>query len=446
MVKWMDPSQRRLLLLPNGFEMKQLTAAGERTPLIRRASASSSDSETLSPTTVNKYGRSTFGQTLFNCVAMLVGIGLLSVPLAFAYAGWLAGTVIILSYGFLSCYTAKILGRMILSDTSLRCYSDIGRKAFGPWCTPMITLMFCLELFAVSVLLVTLYADSLHSLLPQFSTDTYKLWSIVLILPTVFLPLSLLSYSSILGILSTILIIFVILVDGLSKYTAPGSLWSPAETSLGISSWTNLGIAFGLFVAGFGCHPLIPSLAQDMVEPHRFEQMLNIAFAIATFIYSLLAVVGYLMFGNSVSEEISMDLLKIGEYNKPLNHLALWMLVLSPLSKFALTTQPLTATLEILLRIDEPRSNEEINKMSGPQASRENVKRALRIVQRICVTLLSVLIEILAFLGCSSAFMLCVIGPLAANASILGRCGVVDGSIMVLALIMAVWGTVALFL
>jgi vesicular inhibitory amino acid transporter len=92
--------------------------------------------------------------------------------------------------------------------------------------------------------------------------------------------------------------------------------------------------------------------------------------------------------------------------------------------------------------------------MSGPQASRENVKRALRIVQRICVTLLSVLMsilvpgfsEILAFLGCSSAFMLCVIGPLAANASILGRCGVVDGSIMVLALIMAVWGTVALFL
>jgi vesicular inhibitory amino acid transporter len=99
------------------------SAAGERTPLIRRASASSSDSETLSPTTVNKYGRSTFGQTvfsplkaglsctnelffqLFNCVAMLVGIGLLSVPLAFAYAGWLAGTVIILSYGFLSCYT-----------------------------------------------------------------------------------------------------------------------------------------------------------------------------------------------------------------------------------------------------------------------------------------------------------------------------------------------------
>ncbi|KAJ6574808.1 transmembrane amino acid transporter protein-domain-containing protein [Mycena capillaripes] len=423
----------------------------ERSPLICPPSTASSSASKI--IAVNKHGRSTFGQTLFNCVAMLVGIGLLSVPLAFAYTGWLAGTAIIISYGFISCYTAKFLGRMILSDTSLRCYSDIARKAFGPWSTPLVSLMFCLELFAVSVLLVTLYADSLHSLLPQFSADTYKLWSLIIILPTVFLPLSLLSYSSILGIMSTVLIIIVILVDGLSKYTAPGSLWSPAETSFNVSSWSNLGIAFGLFIAGFGCHPLIPSLAQDMIEPHKFERMVNIAFGIATFIYSLMAGVGYLMFGNSVSEEISMDLLKIGDYNKPLNYFALGMLVLSPLSKFALTTQPLTFTLEILLRIDPLRESSEM-KMSGPQTSRENVKQTLRVVQRICITLLSVMMsvlvpgfsEILAFLGVSSVFMLCVIGPLAANASLSGRCTVFDGSIIVLALLMAVWGTVALFL
>ncbi|KAJ7666414.1 transmembrane amino acid transporter protein-domain-containing protein [Mycena rosella] len=389
---------------------------------------------------------------------MLVGIGLLSVPLAFAHAGWVMGTVLILSYGFISCYTAKILGRIILSDTSLRCYPDVGRKAFGPWSTPMISLLFCLELFAVSVLLVTLYADSLHSLLPRFSSDTYKLWSLVILLLTVFLPLSLLSYSSILGIASTVLIISVILVDGLTKHTTPGSLWSPAETSVGINSWDNLGIAFGLFIAGFGCHPLIPSLTRDMIEPHKFERMINLAFTIATSVYALLAVAGYLMFGNAVSGEISMDLLKTSGYNKPLNHLALWMLVLSPLSKFALTTQPLTATLEILLRIDVPRplstESEETGKLTGAQASRENVKRGLRTVQRICVALLSVMMsilvpgfsEILAFLGCSSAFLLCVIGPLAAKTSISGSCGVLDGMVIAFAFIMAIWGTIALLL
>ncbi|KAJ7130062.1 transmembrane amino acid transporter protein-domain-containing protein [Mycena crocata] len=386
---------------------------------------------------------------------MLVGIGLLSVPLAFAHAGWVMGTVLIFSYGFMSCYSAKILGRIILSDTTLRCYSDIARKAFGSWATPITGFMFCFELFAVSVLLVTLYADSLHAVLPQVSSNTYKLWSLVLILPTVFLPLRLLSYSSILGILSTILILFVIFVDGLSKHTAPGSLWSPAETSLSVSSWSNLGISFGLFIAGFGCHPLIPSLARDMIEPQKFERMINISFTIVTCVYALLAVAGYLMFGNAVSGEISTDLLRTGGYSKPLNHLALWMLVLSPLSKFALTTQPLTATLEILLGIDAPRpsSNEEMGKVSHALTFRKNIKRGLRILQRICVTLLSVMMsvlvpefsETLAFLGCSSAFMLCIIGPIAAKASITGKCGMIDRGIMVLSMAMAIWGTTALF-
>lgn len=67
-------------------------------------------------------GKSTYGQTvsrrknyllqeifnigqLFNCIAVLLGIGMLSEPLAFAYAGWLWGTVLIIFFGFVTCYT-----------------------------------------------------------------------------------------------------------------------------------------------------------------------------------------------------------------------------------------------------------------------------------------------------------------------------------------------------
>lgn len=45
--------------------------------------------------------------------------------------------------------SAKVLGRIILSDPRIRSYSDIGRKAFGPVATLVISFMFCLELFAV---------------------------------------------------------------------------------------------------------------------------------------------------------------------------------------------------------------------------------------------------------------------------------------------------------
>lgn len=69
-------------------------------------------------------GQSTFGQTvchfqvivpmflcsshaaqLFNSIAILLGIGMLSEPLAFAHAGWIGGSILILFYGFLTCYT-----------------------------------------------------------------------------------------------------------------------------------------------------------------------------------------------------------------------------------------------------------------------------------------------------------------------------------------------------
>lgn len=70
------------------------------------------------------------------------------------------------------------------------------------------------------------------------------------LIPTVFLPLSLLSYASILGILSIVLLVAVILIDGFSKKDAPGSLWSPAETYVGVDNISHLGLAFGLFMAG----------------------------------------------------------------------------------------------------------------------------------------------------------------------------------------------------
>ncbi|KAJ7030117.1 transmembrane amino acid transporter protein-domain-containing protein [Mycena alexandri] len=420
---------------------------GRSAALRRRSSAASARSMKH-----NYGGQSTFGQTLFNSIAILLGIGMLSEPLALAYAGWGTGLVLIVFYGYISCYTAKILAGIILSDPRLRSYADIGRKAFGPRSTLVISILFCLELFAVSVILVTLYADSLHSLIPRYSSDTYKLWGILILIPTVFLPLSLLSYTSILGILSTILVVLVVLIDGVSKTEAPGSMWDPAPTSLGIDSYNHLGIAFGLFMAGFSGHAVIPSLARDMVDPSQFSTMINWAFIVATSIYTLIACAGYRMFGNAVSAEISVDLLATPGYNARLNRAALWMLVISPLSKFALTTQPLNTAIQILLGIDDRALGAPEDRAA--KLRRVSVKKVLRGAGlRVGVTLASVAVSVvvpefsaaMAFLGSFSAFALCVIGPIAAKIALERRCGVFDAFVVGVAGGMAVWGTGAAF-
>lgn len=42
-----------------------------------------------------------------------------------------------------------------------------------------------------------------------------------------------------------------------------------------------------------------------MIDPSRFDEMIDWAFVIATGIYGLLGVTGYVMFGNAVSDEVS---------------------------------------------------------------------------------------------------------------------------------------------
>ncbi|KAF9478044.1 hypothetical protein BDN70DRAFT_809596 [Pholiota conissans] len=425
-------------------------------PLSRRRFSSGSAATSAS---VIRGGQSTFGQTLFNSIAILLGVGMLSEPLAFAYAGWGIGTFLIFSYGFMSCYTAKILARIILSDHRLRSYSDIGRKAFGPKITPLISAMFCLELFTVCVILVTLYGDSLHALLPRYPSNVFKGWGNILLIPTVFLPLSLLSYTSIIGIISTVLMVIVIFVDGFTKTESPGSLWKPAHTKFGVTSYGELGVAFGLFMAGFSGHAVIPSLARDMSNPTRFNTMINWAFIVATFIYSMIGYAGYLMFGNDISDEISMDLLRTPGYNPLLNQICLWMLVLSPLSKFALNTQPLHATIEILLGIDKHISSPEdlADKPDGLSiasiwASWDR-KRILRVAQRVLLTgaivMVSILVpdfsSVMAILGSFSAFMLSIVGPVLAKVMIERHCSIFDGVIIVIGIVMAAWGTLAAF-
>ena len=126
------------------------------------------------------------------------------------------------------------------------------------------------------------------------------------VLPTTLLPLHLLSLPSLLSTISTFLLVLVILLDGLIKTSAPGSIIHPSPTSFGPelkdANWLG---GIGLVLAGFGGHAVVPSLARDMRNPHHFDQVINKAFAIAAGVSFVAGAAGYLMIGNTVSDEVS---------------------------------------------------------------------------------------------------------------------------------------------
>lgn len=45
-----------------------------------------------------------------------------------------------------------------------------------------------------------------------------------------------------------------------------------------------------------------------MIDPSQFDNMIEWAFAIATLIYTVIGVTGYLMFGNNISDEVDCPL------------------------------------------------------------------------------------------------------------------------------------------
>lgn len=77
--------------------------------------------------------------------------------------------------------------------------------------------------------------------------------------PTTFIPLRFLSITSLLGIVSSVSLIFVLIADGTIKTTSPGSLWVVMPTSLS-PHWERLPLCFGLYMSGFSGHAIIPSI------------------------------------------------------------------------------------------------------------------------------------------------------------------------------------------
>lgn len=147
-------------------------------------------------------GQSTLPQTVFNSVNVLIGVGLLSLPLGLKYSGWLVGMVFLCSCAIVTKYTASILAKCLTTDDSLITFTDLAYVAFGTKGRVITSILFCLELVGASVTLVILFADSLDAIIPGWGGLEWKIVCGLIIIPLNSVPLRFLSFSSVLGIMS----------------------------------------------------------------------------------------------------------------------------------------------------------------------------------------------------------------------------------------------------
>lgn len=214
-------------------------------------------------------GQSTLPQTVFNSVNVLVGVGLLSIPLGFRYSGWLIAMIFFFFSAAVTRYTASILAKCLDVNQSLVTFADIAYIAFGTNSRIATSIIFFFELIATCVALVVLFADSLDALIPGWGGVEWKILCGIILIPLSFVPLRYLSFTSVLGIFccfgsnaspvflflwtsdvlnDVFLVVALVFVDGLIKPHTPGSLREPAKTYIFPTRWSTLPLSFGLLM------------------------------------------------------------------------------------------------------------------------------------------------------------------------------------------------------
>lgn len=147
-------------------------------------------------------GQSTLPQTILNSTNVLIGVGLLSLPMGLKYSGLLCGMILLLLSALVTSYTAKLLAKCMDRDHSLLSFADVAYASYGRKANIATSILFTMELLAACVALIVLFADSLNSLIPAVGVNEWKILCGLLLIPLNFIPLRLLSFTSILGIIS----------------------------------------------------------------------------------------------------------------------------------------------------------------------------------------------------------------------------------------------------
>lgn len=372
-------------------------------------------------------GESTVPQTIFNSVNVLIGVGILALPLGIRLSGWVLGLAFLLLAALSTNYTAKLLARCLDTNSGATTYGDIAFLAFGTAGRNMVEALFILELTAANVALVILFADTMNSLIPSVPILTFKCIIALGMIPLNFAPFKILSVTSILGIMCCLGILMIVLVDGFLKPTSPGSLREVAVTYAFPQNWRTVPLSLGLFMAPWGGHSVFPAIYKDMRHPQKYTRALTYTYIFTYGLDLAMAVLGYLMFGDFVRDEVTINLLKSDAYPHALNVLTVVLISIIPITKIPLTNRPMTDTINKKFLIDlrqmEPKARRHSEKSWKHSLARGFIACSANVFQLAISILMPDFDSIMGLMGSALCFSICIILPVMFYLTIFSREG-----------------------
>ncbi|XP_078444789.1 amino acid transporter AVT1I-like [Wolffia australiana] len=290
-------------------------------------------------------GEASFVRTCFNGVNALSGVGILSIPYALSEGGWLSLAMLIV-FAAACCYTGLLLQRCMDGGHHLQSYPDIGELAFGSSGRVTVSVFIYLELYLVCTGFLILEGDNLDKLFPNASLSLGKtkiegkqlftLLAGIAILPVSWLrSLGALAFVSFGGVLASVILIGCVFyagaMDGVG-FSERGRLFNPGglPTSLGLYAFCYCG------------HAVFPTLLNSMKDRTKFPTVLSVCFLVCTLCYSSMAVIGYLMYGDDVESQVTLNL-PIESWT---SKIAIYTTLINPFTKYALMLSPMASAIE----------------------------------------------------------------------------------------------------
>jgi vesicular inhibitory amino acid transporter len=159
--------------------------------------------------------KTTFYQCVFNMSNILMGVGMLCLPFAFASSGFLGGVFAIVTFATICRMTSILIGRELNGDPrplsyfagspsdttsslssgsdpairmrkSISSFPEIAREAFGDTGAILLGIVLYFELFSCLAIFIVSIGDHMRELFPSVSVQTHMIgFTIVSTLPVI---------------------------------------------------------------------------------------------------------------------------------------------------------------------------------------------------------------------------------------------------------------------
>ncbi|KIX94287.1 uncharacterized protein Z520_09997 [Fonsecaea multimorphosa CBS 102226] len=399
-------------------------------------------------------GESTVPMTVFNSTNVLIGVGILALPLGIRYSGWVMGLAFLTLAAIGTSYTARLLAKCLDSNTGSTTYGDIAYLAFDTWGRHFVEALFILELTAANVALIILFADSMNSLIPGVSVVEWKVIISLGLIPLNFVPFKTLSFTSVIGIFCCLGIIIIVFADGLIKPRSPGSLREVAKTWAFPEDWRTVPLSLGLFMAPWGGHSVFPAIYKDMRHPHKYGRALKYTYFFTYGLDLTMAVLGYLMFGDKVRDEVTSNILRSTAYPHVLSVIIVVLIAIIPITKIPLSNRPVMDTLNKKFYIDLRQMDAKARAYSERSLKHRTARGLIGVLANVVQLGIAIgfpdFDSIMALMGSALCFTICIILPVSFYLVIFSSEGkeiglaekILDWVLLVVCICLAVLGTV----